>query len=233
MSRTCISKIPAWVIILLLFFLLVFIPPSSPTEVRVGGQCVDGTYSHEGRECCLCGVGLKLVEHCTTRLQYGKCEPCDLGTFSSHPSSEGKCEPCTSCTHPNENLEVEEQCTSARNTKCRCKQDHYCSSSTDICHLCHPCKKCGAEGIKIQCAGKNNTVCNEDIQDKGEAGKIVGIVIAIIALLAIVAVAVYLWKKRRTQNRDGNAGVGLLLSEGGKGKSASQHSRCGNPASYP
>lgn len=41
------------------------------------------------------------MEHCTANLQYGKCAPCDDGTFRSHPSSEKTCERCKSCNHPN------------------------------------------------------------------------------------------------------------------------------------
>ncbi|XP_034537013.1 tumor necrosis factor receptor superfamily member 6 [Notolabrus celidotus] len=184
------SKFPAWTIIYVLFFILRFISDAA-------GQCTDGIYQHEGRDCCQCGVGLKLVQHCVSNLQHGTCESCDTGRFRSEASSEKTCERCRSCTHPNENLEVDEPCTPSRNTKCRCQQDHYCVSSTDICHLCHPCKKCGAEGIKVQCAGNNNTVCNEEKEDGNHAGMIVGIIAAII-LIALALVAVFIYKRRRS-----------------------------------
>lgn len=149
----------------------------------------------------MCGVGLKLVKHCTTNLMHGTCEACSPGTFSSHPSSEETCESCTSCEHPNENLEVEEPCSAARNAKCRCRKDHYCvSSMLEVCHLCHPCKNCGAWGVKVPCRGNNNTICNEEIQDEGKTGKIVGIVIGVGAAVLIVSAAVYLWRRRGEQN---------------------------------
>nr|AAL08415.1 hypothetical protein [Takifugu rubripes] len=83
--------------------------------------CVDGTYKHDGRDCCLCAAGLYLVEHCTKTLEYGKCEACKVDTYSN-------------------NLEEDEPCTPARNRKCRCRKDHYCSSKLEICRLCNPCK---------------------------------------------------------------------------------------------
>lgn len=46
-------------------------------------------------------IGQHLVEHCTENLQYGKCELCQVETYSSEPSSQMSCEPCTSCSHQN------------------------------------------------------------------------------------------------------------------------------------
>uniref|UniRef100_H3BYV9 TNFR-Cys domain-containing protein n=1 Tax=Tetraodon nigroviridis TaxID=99883 RepID=H3BYV9_TETNG len=82
--------------------------------------CLDGTYKYEGRQCCLCSAGQRLVEHCTENLQKAKCELCQAGTYTT-------------------NLEEEEGCTPATNRKCRCQQGHYCISGREICILCHPC----------------------------------------------------------------------------------------------
>uniref|UniRef100_A0A3B5KKI7 Uncharacterized protein n=1 Tax=Takifugu rubripes TaxID=31033 RepID=A0A3B5KKI7_TAKRU len=131
-----------------------FVVPSS-------SQCVDGTYKHDGRDCCLCAAGLYLVEHCTKTLEYGKCEACKVDTYSSEPTSQMSCEPCRSCSQPNDNLEEDEPCTPARNRKCRCRKDHYCSSKLEICRLCNPCSICEPEGIKVACTANNDTVCNE------------------------------------------------------------------------
>ncbi|TNM99307.1 hypothetical protein fugu_012340 [Takifugu bimaculatus] len=106
-----------WIKTLILCYVAVslgFVVPSS-------SQCVDGTYKHDGRDCCLCAAGLYLMEHCTETLQYGKCEACKDDTYSN-------------------NLEEDEPCTPARNRKCRCRKDHYCSSKLEICRLCNPCK---------------------------------------------------------------------------------------------
>ncbi|XP_036980677.1 tumor necrosis factor receptor superfamily member 6 [Acanthopagrus latus] len=160
-------------------------------------QCVDGTYDHGELKCCKCGIGLYVKEHCTANLQFGQCEPCNAGTFSSHPTGQTYCEPCTSCSHVNANLEVEEECTSAVNRKCRCKKDHYCISPRDTCKLCSPCATC-PEGIKVPCIANNNTVCNEEQKEANNTGTVVGIIIAIV-LIAVVGVAV--WYYRRKQQR--------------------------------
>ncbi|CAJ1067280.1 tumor necrosis factor receptor superfamily member 6 [Xyrichtys novacula] len=217
----------SWFIIFVLFFILMSISFAR-------SQCVDGTYKHAGRDCCRCGAGSKVVEHCTENLKHGKCEPCEDGRFNSHPTGETKCEDCTFCTHPNENLEVDEPCTAARDAKCRCQPDHYCVSGTESCLLCHPCKKCGAEGIKWKCAGNNNTVCNE-IKDKSQGGVIAGIIFAVIFVIAVCAgIAWFLWKKRQPSTGEPGNGNGEdepLISKGAKGVAASQ--RCGYPAPHP
>lgn len=46
---------------------------------------------------------------------------------------------CVTFLNFSANLEVEEECTAGRDTKCRCKEDHFCSSES--CTICHPCKK--------------------------------------------------------------------------------------------
>ncbi|XP_076598424.1 tumor necrosis factor receptor superfamily member 6 [Chaetodon auriga] len=181
------DKSPVWFTIFVLF--------SQRISVIVSSQCVDGTYSHEGRDCCLCAAGQHLVEHCTTNLHYGKCNPCRPGDYSSHPTNQMFCDPCTSCSQSSANLEEDEPCTAAQDRKCRCIKDHYCVSGSEICRLCHPCKQC-AEGIKVPCAGHNDTVCN----DKTDGGKTVGIAVGVTALIVVgvaVGVAVFVWKKKK------------------------------------
>ncbi|XP_068597729.1 tumor necrosis factor receptor superfamily member 6 [Brachionichthys hirsutus] len=161
-------------------------------------QCVDGNYTHDGRECCLCASGLYLERHCTTIPQDRQCEKCPSEQFSSHPNDQRSCDRCTSCAHPNDNLEEDEPCTPARDRKCRCIKDHYCTSNTGICRLCHPCERCGAEGIKVACTANDNTVCNEAREDN-HTGTIVGIIVGLVGLaaLTLLGAAVYLWKKRQ------------------------------------
>ncbi|XP_070833260.1 tumor necrosis factor receptor superfamily member 6 [Chaetodon trifascialis] len=185
------NKSPVWFTIIVLFSHRVSVVVSS-------SQCVDGNYSHAGRDCCLCAAGQRLVEHCSTNLNYGKCDPCDPDKYSSHPTSEMSCEPCTSCAQIM-NLEEDEPCTAAQDRKCRCKKDHFCGSTTEICRLCYPCKQCGAEGIKVPCAGHNDTVCNDKIEGMVSGGKIAGAVVGVIALIAVVGVAVFFWKKKKRQ----------------------------------
>uniref|UniRef100_A0A3Q0R2B9 Tumor necrosis factor receptor superfamily member 6 n=1 Tax=Amphilophus citrinellus TaxID=61819 RepID=A0A3Q0R2B9_AMPCI len=103
--------------------------------------CADGSYELEGRTCCLCSAGQRVKEHCTPDSQNdGQCEHCENGTYNSVANFQETCQPCTSCSHPNAHLEEEEPCTIVRNTKCRCKKHHFCSSKE--CTICHPCKIC-------------------------------------------------------------------------------------------
>ncbi|XP_060895893.1 tumor necrosis factor receptor superfamily member 26 [Labrus mixtus] len=189
------NKVSALFIVCVLIFTLVSFPSAS-CQTDAGSPCEHGTYRHEERDCCRCGVGNKLKAHCVANLQYGECEPCEPGTFSSQPSQEKFCEPCKHCHHPNENLEEAEPCTPPRNAKCRCKPDHYCIGDIKNCLLCHPCKKCGAEGIKVKCAGNNNTVCNEEIKGGNQAAIIAGIVVAVLLLIIAAAAAVFIWRKK-------------------------------------
>ncbi|XP_041646248.1 tumor necrosis factor receptor superfamily member 6 isoform X2 [Cheilinus undulatus] len=178
-----------------LIFILV-----SVFAVSSQAECQDGNYTHEDRVCCLCGVGQKLVEHCTGNEEYGKCEPCDSGTYSSHPSSEKNCEPCTDCSHHNENLEVERPCEAASDAKCRCREDHYCvSNDKDICLLCNPCKECGPEGTKDKCSGNNDTVCNEVMPEAYPVRTIVGIIVPICLVITVVALCCFKMRKIRSR----------------------------------
>ncbi|XP_020481292.2 tumor necrosis factor receptor superfamily member 6 isoform X1 [Labrus bergylta] len=191
------NKVPALFIVCVLIFKLVSFPSAS-SQTNAGSPCEHGTYKHEGRDCCRCGIGNKVKAHCVTNLQYGQCEPCEPGTFRDHLSQE-TCEPCTYCNHQNENLEEAEPCTPPRNAKCRCKPDHYCIGDKEDCRLCHPCAKCDAKGIKVKCTGNSNTVCNEEIKGGNQEKIIVGIVVAVLVLIiaaAAAAAAVFIWKKK-------------------------------------
>ncbi|XP_056903944.1 tumor necrosis factor receptor superfamily member 6 [Takifugu flavidus] len=187
-----------WIKTLILCYVAVslgFVVPSS-------SQCVDGTYKHDGRDCCLCAAGLYLMEHCTETLQYGKCETCKDDTYSSEPTSQMSCEPCRSCSQPNDNLEEDEPCTPARNRKCRCRKDHYCSSKLEICRLCNPCSICEPEGIKVACTANNDTVCNERAPDGLSVGVILGIVFGVIGPVIGLLIVVACWHKRRKQQSE-------------------------------
>ncbi|XP_042357471.1 tumor necrosis factor receptor superfamily member 6 [Plectropomus leopardus] len=189
------SKFPAWFFTYILRFLLVSASFCCAGGTAASPPCVDGTYEHEGRKCCLCAAGLYLEKHCTTNLQYGECKICAAGMYSSHPNYADSCELCKSCSQPNANQEEDEPCTPARNTKCRCKKGHYCNSGAETCIICYPCKECGDEGIKEACTLTNNTVCNEKTDGGNKTGTIVGIIVGILVLLSLVLLA-FLWKKK-------------------------------------
>ncbi|XP_015236337.1 PREDICTED: tumor necrosis factor receptor superfamily member 6-like isoform X2 [Cyprinodon variegatus] len=185
------------ILLLIGVFCLINVSISSPvfngTHLRVKRQgCQDGTYKHEGRDCCLCAAGQRLKNHCTTSPDDRECEFCEPGiSYNSEPNSKESCEPCTSCSHENANLEVDEPCTPYKDTKCKCKANHYCNSGT--CKICQPCDKCDATGVKEPCTATSNAVCNESKSLGG--GEIAAIIIAVL-FLVLVAVGVYI--KRQT-----------------------------------
>ncbi|KAK9541451.1 hypothetical protein VZT92_001493 [Zoarces viviparus] len=202
------SKFPAWFIAFVLLSIHAYVAEGRNES---SNPCVDETYRYSdikgGRTCCLCGTGQYVKNHCTTDLQYGECKECDPNTYSSQPNNRKSCEPCTSCSQPNANLEEKEPCTFAVDTKCQCKQDHYCSSGTETCRLCNPCKEC-PEGVKVACSGHNNTVCNDKIEEENNNGVIIGIVVALIAALVIALTAYCIrkryWKRNSNPNRPTN-----------------------------
>ncbi|XP_032397614.1 tumor necrosis factor receptor superfamily member 6 [Etheostoma spectabile] len=193
------SKFPAWfsVVTLVLLFLLKSAASSTNEGQNISQSCVDGTYEHEGKKCCLCGAGLHLEEHCTVNLQIGKCKTCLKETYSSHPNNHESCEPCTSCSQPNANLEVDEPCTPARNARCRCKKDHYCSSDIKTCKICYPCKVC-EKGIKVACTANSDTVCSEGYNT---VGIIVGITVPVVVILLVISLGLWLWRRNRKRQQ--------------------------------
>lgn len=163
------------------------------------GQCTDGTYAHEGLDCCKCAAGQYLLSHCHTNLT-GHCEICKPGSYNSHPNADASCEPCTSCSQANANLEVEEPCTPGRDTKCRCKKDHYCVSGVESCKLCQRCKEC-AHGVKVPCSGYNDTACNDKSRNEG---LIAGIIVLVFILVCgtIGGIALFVWKRKRCNSQE-------------------------------
>lgn len=161
------------------------------------GQCSDGTYEHEGLDCCKCAAGQYLVSDCNTNLTRGQCDICKPGSYNSHPNADASCEPCTSCSQSNDNLEVEEHCTPGRDTKCRCKKDHYCVSGAESCKLCQRCKEC-AHGVKVSCSGYNDTTCNDK---SSNVGLIAGIIVAVF-ISVCGGIALFVWQRKRCKSQE-------------------------------
>ncbi|XP_028280042.1 tumor necrosis factor receptor superfamily member 6 [Parambassis ranga] len=197
------STLSAWTIIVLFFVAASLTSASSRVHLRGKRQagCQDGSYTHEGRTCCMCAAGLRLVKHCTaTSPNDGKCSICEPNTYNSLPNYKETCEPCKSCSQPSANMEVAEPCTAARNTKCRCKTGYYCSSDTD-CIACHPCKECGDAGVKTACNATSDAVCNDESQANHTA-IIVSVVIIIIIFAIAFAGALYLFFRKRQHSNE-------------------------------
>ncbi|XP_028983607.1 tumor necrosis factor receptor superfamily member 6-like isoform X2 [Betta splendens] len=156
--------------------------------------CVDGTYVINGRTCCRCAAGQYRSSHCSDVPNDTKCTYCERGTYNSEPNSDASCQPCRSCDHQHAGLEVDEPCTSASNTKCRCAADHYCDSGD--CKVCQPCRQCGSEGVQSPCTPTLNTVCKGDL-----AGVIAGSVVGILLAAALAVTGFLLWRNKKRNNR--------------------------------
>ncbi|XP_057705137.1 tumor necrosis factor receptor superfamily member 6 isoform X2 [Corythoichthys intestinalis] len=159
-------------------------------------QCADGMYQHDKTTCCLCAIGQRLKEHCTAASPKDtQCEQCEPGTYNSQPNQDKSCKRCTSCSHKNAALEVETTCTRGRDTKCRCKANHYCISvGTKGCTTCSPCTECGLEGVRVACNATHDTVCNAKLERR--AYVYTGVAVA----LAIIVVAVFIYRNRKLKH---------------------------------
>ncbi|XP_017284419.1 tumor necrosis factor receptor superfamily member 6 [Kryptolebias marmoratus] len=189
------------------FFYVIFISSTeidaslaSPKQLIRSRREACPTYQHGDRTCCMCPPGQRVTKDCEVKPNDTKCDFCELGTYLDQPNSQTTCERCTSCDQLNANLEVEETCTSYRNAKCRCKENHYCSPGVEPCKVCQHCDTCGP---KEAC----NSACNKTIN----VGTIVGIVFGVLLVLAgIVAVLICLKKKQWSKS----------LHQGSEGSSA-------------
>ncbi|XP_069000688.1 tumor necrosis factor receptor superfamily member 6-like isoform X2 [Embiotoca jacksoni] len=201
------TKFSARFIIAVLFFLHVLLPAFCASTQPKGllkilrykrQDCADGTYEHEGRTCCLCAPGQRLEKHCINNRADGKCELCEDGrTYNSQANSQETCLPCTSCSQPNAALEVDEPCTTARNTKCRCQKNHYSSNDTQTVEICHRCKTCGSAGCKKNCTATSDTVCNDKCDDVDNSyGNYFGVI-----LIVVLPVVFLIFWIRRGQRR--------------------------------
>ncbi|KAM8852684.1 tumor necrosis factor receptor superfamily member 6 [Synchiropus picturatus] len=162
-------------------------------------ECSDGSYEIDGKTCCRCAAGQRLISHCTKTPSDRKCDFCPRDQFNPHPNNNPYCRRCTSCSHDNENLEVDISCTIARDATCRCKQGYFCrTQKEETCLLCHPCTECGSEGIKHQCSGSNNTVCNDKTEvESNTPVVIVAVLLPLLSIAVAVAVGIWFWKRRQ------------------------------------
>ncbi|CAL8255911.1 unnamed protein product [Lota lota] len=157
--------------------------------------CQDGNHTVDGKTCCLCAAGQRLTKKCDVKPDDRECDFCEKGkTYNSKPTYEDFCEPCTSCAQPNANLEVKEECTTAKDAVCQCKEDYFCISET--CTNCIPCEKCEGKTVKKPCTRTDDTVCDEKRE-----GQATVVVISVIAILVLVTVAVAVtvaicWRKK-------------------------------------
>ncbi|XP_071071887.1 tumor necrosis factor receptor superfamily member 6 isoform X2 [Dasypus novemcinctus] len=129
-----------------------------PNVTKRDTVCSEGLYPG-GQFCCLlCPPGTRKDTDCITDGGKSKCVLCPEGeeyTDKEHYSS--KCRRCSLCDEEH-GFEVEKNCTRTQNTKCRCKSNFFCNSSS--CEHCEACITC-EHGIIEKCTPTSNTKCKE------------------------------------------------------------------------
>ncbi|KAM9617913.1 tumor necrosis factor receptor superfamily member 6 isoform 2-T2 [Trichechus inunguis] len=125
--------------------------------------CRKGLYlaspNHEQHLCCQpCPAGTRKTADCSVNEGNPNCTHCEEG--QEYTETENYLDYCRRCRFCDEGhgLEVEKHCTRTQNTKCRCKEDFFCSSSS--CDHCAPCITC-EHGIIEKCTQTSNTKCKE------------------------------------------------------------------------
>ncbi|XP_048047156.1 tumor necrosis factor receptor superfamily member 6 isoform X2 [Megalobrama amblycephala] len=178
---------------LVLLFCVIFVSDGRRLRRR-SADCDEGPYQHEGKTCCLCPKGYRVLSHCTDR-NGTKCQLCDDGTYMDHPNSDLSCLPCKIC-NPNANMKVKVRCSEYSNTVCGCLEDHYCDKG-DHCKFCKACGKCENE-VKTKCTETNNTVC-EDATPKSSETTAIVVPIVVLIIIIVVGVVLFIIYKRRQE----------------------------------
>ncbi|KAK9959773.1 hypothetical protein ABG768_009874 [Culter alburnus] len=180
---------------LVFLFCVIFVSDGRRLRKR-SADCTDGTYQHEGKTCCLCPIGYRVLLHCTaTDKTNTQCQLCDYGTYMDHPNSDLSCRRCKVC-NPNANMKVKVRCSEYSNTVCGCLEDHYCDKG-DHCKFCKACGKCENE-VKIKCTETNNTVC-EDATPKSSEPTAIVVPIVVVIIIIVAGVVLFIIYKRRQE----------------------------------
>ncbi|XP_052386338.1 tumor necrosis factor receptor superfamily member 6 [Carassius gibelio] len=158
-------------------------------------DCEYGTYPHEGRECCLCPRGKRVLKDCTDTNETD-CELCEHGTYMDHLNSENECWPCKVCDS-NANMEEQDKCSLYSNTVCKCKNSFYCEKGSP-CKICYQCDTCEKYGVKKSCTETNNTVCHDAKEPENHQGATVaGLVLLLIVVAGVILVVLWLRRNKK------------------------------------
>ncbi|XP_032903877.1 tumor necrosis factor receptor superfamily member 5-like isoform X1 [Amblyraja radiata] len=119
--------------------------------------CDRGEYEHGGTCCSLCAAGTVVAQHCTV-LSGTVCNPCTAGEYIEHPNGLEKCFKCKTCDG-DLGLQIKEECTYIRNTKCEPKKGYYCIEN---CQMANKHTTCPAgQGVKEKGTPVKDTVCEK------------------------------------------------------------------------
>ncbi|KAA0711105.1 hypothetical protein E1301_Tti002787 [Triplophysa tibetana] len=133
---------------------------------RRRGVCEYGTYQHEGKTCCLCPSGYRVISDCKDNIAT-QCEICQPGFFATHPNNDQTCRRCRDCDPERTKMEKQDSCSRDSDTVCRCQENYFCDKG-HLCRTCQPCDTCVEKGgVKIPCTFTNNTVCHGVEESKG------------------------------------------------------------------
>ncbi|MXQ80530.1 hypothetical protein E5288_WYG009226 [Bos mutus] len=149
-------------------------------NITEANSCQEGLY-REHQFCCQpCPPGKRKNGDCKRDGDIPECVLCSEGneyTDKSHHSD--KCIRCSICDEEH-GLEVEQNCTRTRNTKCRCKSNFFCNSSP--CEHCNPCTTC-EHGIIEKCTPTSNTKCKGS---RSHANSLWALLILLIPIVLII-----------------------------------------------
>ncbi|CAL8247369.1 unnamed protein product [Lota lota] len=131
---------------------------SGTVEPLKNPACPDGEYLTENGTCCnKCTPGFKLGAHCVAVDQRTKCVPCPQGQYNEHVNYSPNCRSCQRCRELEETVV---NCSSKRNTVCRCKNGYYKDVIDSGTSQCLRCSKCGhGERQSEKCSSEHDTVC--------------------------------------------------------------------------
>lgn len=197
-----------WVLLPLILTCIAGSLSTSINDCKIKNETQYSTGYLSGNFCCqLCPPGTKKKADCTSNEGKPDCEPCQEGeeyTDKSHFSS--KCRRCSLCDGEH-GLEVETDCTTIQNTKCRCKSNFFCNALK--CEHCDPCTMC-EHGIIEECTQTSNTKCKEK-------GSTTGSKHHLFWLSTLLLIPVVLGLRRYKKHRDGKHGYDkstALIPEG-------------------
>ncbi|XP_055416206.1 tumor necrosis factor receptor superfamily member 6 isoform X2 [Bubalus kerabau] len=174
-------------------------------NITEANSCQEGLY-REHQFCCQpCPPGKRKNGDCKHDGGIPECVLCSEGneyTDKSHHSD--KCIRCSICDEEH-GLEVEQNCTRTRNTKCRCKSNFFCNSSQ--CEHCNPCTRC-EHGIIEKCTPTSNTKC------KGSRSHANSLWALLILLIPIVLIIYKVVKSRERNKKNGYCNSAASNDEG-------------------